>query len=172
MLPAIDIFFLIFLSGFIFYGLFFGLIKSAGNIIGIAAGAWVASRTYLIFFSYVSHLALDYQNLGKVLSFIICFVIVNRLVGLLFALLDRTYSLLTIVPFLKTINRLSGAVLGFVQGGLILGLMLFVTVRYTPVDSTLAKILAESKFAPHLLDFGNFITPLLPDIIKKLNGII
>jgi len=172
MLPIIDIVLLLILAGFVFYGLFFGLIKTAGSLIGVTVGTWVASRTYLIFFGWVSNLALGHENLGKILSFIICFTIVNRLVGLIFALIDKAYSILTIVPFLKTINRLAGAVLGLIQGGFVLGIFLYIIGRYTPEGSVVAKMFSVSQFAPFLLNFGNVLTPLLPEIVKRLKSII
>jgi len=172
MLPIIDIIFLLFLSGFLFYGLFFGLIKSVGNLVGVIVGTWVASRVYLIFFGYVADLAMGYENLGKILSFIICFTIVNRLIGLLFAILDRTYNLLTIIPFLKTVNRLAGAIFGLIQGALILGLLLYIIARYVPEGTAAANILMQSKFAPYLLNFANVITPLLPELVQKIKAVI
>jgi len=172
MLPIIDIVFLLFLAGFVFYGLFFGLIKTAGSLVGVVAGAFVASRLYLSLFELVASLSLGYENLGKILSFIICFTIVNRLVGLVFAILDRTFGLISIIPFLKTINRLAGAVLGFVEGGLIIGLFLYVIARYTHEASVLGQLLAKSQFAPFFVKFATVLTPLLPDLFKQLKSIL
>lgn len=171
MLPIIDIVLLLILAGFVFYGLFFGLIKTLGSLAGVVVGAWVASRIYLIVFGWVSNLAFGHENLGKILCFIICFTIINRVVGLIFALIDKAYGILTIVPFLKTINRLAGAVLGLVQGGFVLGLFLYIIGRYTPEAGYLAKLLSVSQFAPFLLNFGNALTPLLPEIVKQLKSI-
>jgi uncharacterized membrane protein required for colicin V production len=35
------------LLSFVFYGLFFGLIKTVGSLVGIVVGAWLASKYYL-----------------------------------------------------------------------------------------------------------------------------
>jgi hypothetical protein len=68
-------------------------------------GAWLASRWYIIVFEWAENLFFGYDNLGKVLTFIILFTLINRLVGFAFALIDKTFRLLSIIPFLKTINR-------------------------------------------------------------------
>ena len=172
MLPIIDIVLLLFLAGFVFYGLFFGLIKIVGSMAGVLAGAWVASRVYLTVFSWIEPFHIGYDNLIKVLAFIICFTVVSRLIGLLFMIVDRFYGILTIIPFLKTINRLAGALLGLVEGSFVLGLFLYMIARYTPAASALAKLLASSRFAPFLMNFGDALAPLLPEIVKRLQSII
>lgn len=168
----LDIILLLALAGFVFYGLFFGLIKTVGSLAGVVVGAWAAGRFYLVLFDWAKNLAFGYDNVGKVVSFIICFVVVNRLVGLLFALLDRTFNLISVIPFLKTLNRLGGAIFGFIEGGLVLGLLLFVSSRYTEAGNWFAAWLAKSQLAPFLLKFTGVIQPLLPELLKQLKSII
>ncbi|MFH0951543.1 MAG: CvpA family protein [bacterium] len=160
------------LAGFVFYGLFFGLIRTLGSLVGVVVGAWAAGQWYLDFYGWTTNLFFGHENLGKIISFIIVFVLVNRLVGFLFVLLDKFFHLLTIIPFLKTINRLAGAIFGFIEGSLILGLLLYVASRYTLVDHWTAKLLAGSKMAPWLLKFTDILTPLLPELLKQLKSII
>ena len=171
-MALIDIILLLVLAGFVFYGLFFGLIKTTGSLAGVVVGAWIASRFYLVFFDWAKNLAFGYDNVGKVISFIICFVVVNRLIGLLFALADRAFNLISIIPFLKTLNRLGGAVLGLIEGGLVLGLLLFVSGRYTVIDTWFAAWLTKSQLAPFLLKFTAVLQPLLPELLKQLKSII
>ncbi|NCN25489.1 hypothetical protein COT94_02285 [Candidatus Falkowbacteria bacterium CG10_big_fil_rev_8_21_14_0_10_37_14] len=171
-LPLVDIILLLFLAGFVFYGLFFGLIRTVGSILGVVVGTWVASRVYLWVFSLVGSLAFGHENTGKVIVFIVCFTVINRIIGLLFAMIDRTYHLLTFVPFLKTINRLGGVVLGFLEGGLVLGLLLYVSARYVPAGIWAATQIQDSGLAPFFLDFANWLVPLLPEILRQLKSII
>lgn len=167
-----DAILLLILAGFIFYGLFFGLIRTVGSLVGVVIGAWVASHWYLEFFNWAQSLAFGYNNLGKVLSFIILFVLANRLVGFIFILLDKFFHLISIIPFLKTINRLAGAVFGFLEGGLVLGLILYVASRYTLLEHWLGQAMTGSKLVPFLVKFTDVLTPLLPDLLKQLNSII
>ena len=167
-----DLVLLLFMAGFVFYGLCFGLIKTGGSLAGVVIGAWGAGRLYLIFFSFAKNLAFGHEDWGKSVSFFICFVIINRLVCLLFALLDRAFHFVAIVPFLKTINRLGGAVLGFMEGGLVIGLMIFVAGRYSIIESWLGGLLANSQLAPFLIQFANVLKPLLPELLKQLKSVI
>ena len=167
-----DIILLVIMAGFVFYGLFFGLIRTVGSLAGLVAGAWLASRFYLPVFDWAQDLFFGHNNLGKVLIFIILFTVMNRLVCFGFSLLNKTFHLIAIIPFLKTINRLAGAVLGFILGGLSLGLILYVASRYAIVETFFGKWLADSQVAPFLVRFVEVLKPLLPEMLKKLQSLI
>jgi uncharacterized membrane protein required for colicin V production len=169
---VIDVVLGILLIGFIVYGLYFGLIRTLGSLLGIVVGAFVASHFYLIVSEWIQTLFFGYENLGKVLVFIIIFFIVNRLVCFLFMLVDRAFDILSIIPFLKSINHLAGAVFGFIEGALVLGLIIYVTSRYTLLDSWFGGLLATSKIAPYLSNFAKILLPLLPEALKKAQSLI
>lgn len=167
-----DAILIITLAGFVFYGLFFGLIRTIGSLAGVIAGAFLASHYYLYAFNLAEDLFFGFDNLGKVLSFIILFTLVNRLVGFLFSFLDKALSILSIIPFLKTINRLAGAVFGFIEGGLVLGLVLYVAARYAIISHWFGGWLVNSILAPFLIKFASVLAPLLPEVLKKLQSLI
>ncbi|MFA4834176.1 MAG: CvpA family protein [Patescibacteria group bacterium] len=167
-----DIILLIILAGFVFYGLFFGLIRTLGSLAGVIVGAWLASRFYLEVFSWVKDLSFGFNNLGKVATFIILFSLINRLVCFAFVILDKTFHIISIIPFLKSINRLAGAILGLLMGGLIMGLILYVAARYTIFNSFFGDWMVNSEVAPRLIKFSSVLTPLLPEVLKKLQSLI
>jgi len=171
-MPIIDIVFIIILSGFVFYGLFFGLIRAIGVLLGIFVGAWVASHFYLLLFSYVQKMFYGWDNTGKVLVFLFIFSLVQKLVMILVSLLDKLFSFISIIPFLKTINKLAGALLGFLEGSLVIGLLIFVTARYSFVDHWLGHWLVASKLAPFFLKTAKVVMPLLPEFLKQIKSII
>ena len=106
------------------------------------------------------------------LIFILVFSLINRLVGFAFYLLDRAFNILSIIPFLKTINRLGGLVLGFLTGSLTLGLILYVASKYSFLESWFGQWLSHSQVAPALIKFAGFLMPLLPEFLKKLQSLI
>ncbi len=167
-----DTILLVILAGFVFYGLFFGLIRTLGSLVGVVVGAWLASHYYLTIFDWTQDLFFGHDNLGKVIIFIVLFIVVNRLTGFGFALLEKTFNIISIIPFLKTINRLAGAVFGFLEGALVLGLILYVASRYTFIGHWFGKWLVNSEIAPFLLKFVNILLPLLPEVLKKLQSLI
>ena len=172
MLPIVDVILIVGLAGFVFYGLFFGLIRTVGAFAGVILGAIIASRVYLPVYAWIGPVFFGYSNLGKVIVFLILFTLVNRLVGFGFYLLDRTFHIIAIIPFLKSINRLGGAVLGFITGTLVFGLLIYVISRYTPFEHWLAGWLIDSKLAPMMLKVNDFLLPLLPEVMKKLKSLL
>ncbi|HOZ55838.1 MAG: Colicin V production protein [Parcubacteria group bacterium ADurb.Bin316] len=167
-----DVVLLISLAGFVFYGLFFGLIRTFGTFTGVLVGAFLASRFYLSVAEWLDAFFFGYNNLGKVLVFILLFSLFNRLTGFVFYLLDRAFNIISIIPFLKTFNRLGGAILGFITGSLILGLILYVASRYALIGYWFGDNLVDSKVAPFLLKMANLLLPLLPEVLKKVQSLI
>ncbi len=167
-----DIILIIILAGFTFSGLYFGLIRTFGSLLGVILGAWIASHYYLVVSEWIEPLFFGYNNLGKVMVFLILFGLINRLVCLLFVLLDRAFDFISIIPFLKTINRLVGAVLGFLEGALVLGLILYVASKYAIIGNWFGQWMIDSQMIPYLMKFNAMLLPLLPEMLKKLQSVI
>ncbi len=167
-----DTILLILLFGFIFYGLFFGLIRMIGVFVGVFVGAFIVGHYYLVVADWLEPFFFGYNNLGKVLVFILLFGIVNKIVVLLFVILDKFFNVLSIIPFLKTINRLAGAILGFFVGSLSLGLILYIISKYALLTNWFGQWLTNSQMAPFLLKYVNILMPLLPEALKMLQSII
>jgi uncharacterized membrane protein required for colicin V production len=166
-MPIFDMIILIILAGFVFYGLFFSLIRTFGSLAGLILGVWLALIFYSTAFGWVKNLFFGHELAGKVITFIILFTIINRLIGFVFAILDRTFDLLSVIPFLKTINRLAGAVLGFIEGGLVIGLiLLFIS------QTAYGSWLDNSQVAPFLIKFTKAVVPLLPGLLNKVKGAV
>lgn len=166
-MPIFDLILLIILAGFVFYGLFFGLIRTLGSLIGVVVGLWFTFVFYLTAFSWVKNLFFGHELAGKIITFIVLFTLINRLIGLIFAVIDRTFDLLSIIPFLKTINRLAGAILGFIEGGLVLGFALLYVSQ-----TSLAGWLESSRVAPFLINYAKAVAPLLPGLLEKIRGVV
>ena len=171
-MPTIDVIMTVILSGFIFYGLFFGLIRTLGNFLGVLIAAFLASRFYLPAAAYLEGFFFGYGNLGRVATFIVLFSLINRLSCFFFYLLDRSFDLISIIPFLKTFNRLGGALLGALTGSLVLGLFLFVAGRYAVVGHWFDFWLQDSQLAPYFLKIAAFLWPLLPEVLTKVKSLI
>jgi len=167
-----DISLLIILAGFVINGLVHGLIRILGNFIGLIIGAYVASHFYLAFFEWGKHWATGHENIGKVVAFIILFVLVTRLVDLLVLFVEKFFNLIAIIPGSKYINNLLGAIFGFLEGGLFLGLIIYVASRYAIIGNFFGNQLAESIVSPLLLKIVNLILPILPEALKVLKSII
>jgi uncharacterized membrane protein required for colicin V production len=171
-----DICLLIILVGFVLNGLAKGLIDLLGRIVGLIVGAYVASHFYLAVFGWgwVKNIFASHDSIGKVIVFIILFVLVTRLIGIAFKIIEKVFNLIAIIPGSKYLNNLAGAVLGFLEGALFLGLIIFVVSRYALISDflNLSVQLQSSVVSPILLKIVNLILPILPDALKALKSII
>jgi uncharacterized membrane protein required for colicin V production len=167
-----DIILLLIIAGFVFNGLSKGLIRLLGNLVGLIVGAFIASHFYLTFFEWSKHLLKGYDNIGKVLSFIIIFTVSAKVTDWVFVWIEKLFDLVSFIPFTKLINRLLGAVLGLVEGSLFLGLIIFVSSRYAIIGSLFGDQLLTSKISPLLLKVVSIIMPVLPQALKALQSIL
>ena len=166
-MTPLDYFLILILFGFVWFGFWFGFIHTLGALIGTVVGAWLAGRLYLPVNDWVSvWLSIDASWL-KLVIFIVIFFVVNRLIGFAFYLLDRTFHIFTIIPFLKSINRLGGAVFGLLEGALALGLLLYFSGSFN-LPTSLLQAIANSEVAQTLLVVAGVIVPLLPEVLSRL----
>jgi len=172
MVSIFDVVLILFLGGFVFYGLFKGLIKLLGDVIGLIVGAWAASHYYLVAYNWLKWLYFGQENLGKVISFVIVLLVAIRLVGWLFILLQKVFDIMSIIPFLKSINKLAGGILGLIEGISVLGLIIYMASRYSFVTSFFGAQLASSQIAPLLAQAVSILTPLFPTALKMLQSLI
>lgn len=169
---VLDVVLLLFLAGFVFYGLFFGLIRTVGSLLGLLGGIYVAVTFYETAFSYLSNLAFGFDVVGKSVTFFLIFTLVNRLIVLGFAIIDRTFDFLSIIPFLKTINRVAGAIFGIIEGGFVLGFALYIVQSYDFLGSLLARFSEGSKIVSYLENFVEILRPVLPNILDQLKHLV
>jgi len=173
-----DISLLVILGGFTVNGLFKGLIRILGHFVGLLFGAYLASHYYLLFFdwwkdwSWWQKWTTDHVSAGKVISFIVLFVLVTRLFSLLVLVIERLFKFIAVIPGSRFINNILGAILGFLEGGLFLGLIIFVISRYALIGNYFGDQLSSSLVAPLLLKLVDVILPILPDALKALKALI
>lgn len=166
-----DVIILIGLGGFVLYGLWFGIIHALGTLVGTIVGAFLAGQYYVAVAAWAQHLVGGSLSIWNVVMFLLIFTLGNRLVGFLFWLVERVFNVLTIIPFLKSINRLAGGVLGLIEGVLVIGLTLYVAERY-PLGVWFLKFFPPSVVAQQCIRIANILVPLLPDALRALKSLI
>lgn len=166
-----DMVLILVIAGFAFTGFWFGLIHMIGSLVGIVAAAIVAGRYFDFVSDKLSFLFGGYDNLGRIITFVLIFLIITRLVGFLFMLIDKIFNIISILPFLKTANRLGGVILGLIEGIILVGLALYLAARY-PLGETITNALSNSIVVDYLLGVANQVAPLLPDVVQKIQSVI
>ncbi len=164
----IDIILLVIILAFIAFGIKMGIVHMFGAVIGTIAGVILGGLFYNFLASYIEFIFLGNTNLAKVVCFAIIFFFVDRLVGLIFSLVAKGSNLITKMPFIKTINCLGGAILGFIEANIWLGIILFILTKYS-IGPVFDQLLVASKFVEPLIAFVSFLIPLLPHELISLS---
>lgn len=165
---SIDTILIVLLVIFAAYGFFSGFVQTVGGIVGVVLATLFAGRLYEPIANWILHTVGGNPNLIRDLSFIIAFLIIVRVTGLVFWFLEKILHLLSIIPFLKTINHVAGAVLGFAEGVFVIGAALFILARF-PLVTSWQKNLSKSTVAHRLVDSYAVLRPFLPPELRDFD---
>ena len=167
----VDMSLLVALGGFILYGFWFGIIHMVGALLGVVVGAIAAGRLYAPVAHWLAPFVGNNANLAKIIGFTIVFILVNKLVSLAFWIVEKIFKFISIIPFLKTFNRLLGAVLGLLEGTLALGLGVYFASRF-PATASFEMLLRGSQMAHAFAAVGAILAPLLPAAVRAVQSVI
>jgi len=170
-MTILDIILLLILFGFICFGLGHGLIYTIGSILGVIIGTWVGGLYYEKLADLALPLFSGNSNLAKVVCFLVIFLVVCKIVGFIFYLLDKIFKFISIIPFLKSINRLLGAILGLLEGMVVLGLIFYFYSKY-PFWLFFNDLITNSQLVPYFLKIAKILLPLLPQVLKQIEPIL
>lgn len=170
-MPFIDIVLLVIISAFAIAGLAFGLVHTLGSLLGTIFGAYIASRYYDVFANWIIHFTGWNSNVTRVIVFIFAFLIITRLVGLVFWFLEKIFKIVTFLPFIKSIDRLLGLLFGVLEGVISIGLVIYFIER-VPLSTSFMQHLADSQVAPYTTSIARILLPLLPDAFRLLKSTV
>lgn len=158
----VDVILIIAVAGFVMLGFFMGLISAIGALVGVIVGTWAASSYFLPVAEFIKPYILGYEGVAKTVAFMAIFFIVNRLAALIFWFANKAFNLVSIIPFLKPINRFGGAVLGLFEGVIVMGTAVFITVKFVTNIDWLLGSLNGSKVAHFLVLITQFLSNFIP----------
>jgi len=152
---------------FTWIGLWSGFIHTLGSFLGVFLGAALAARYYTHIAGAWDWVFFGNEKIAEIVIFVVIFVLISRVVGIIFWLANKIFGVVKLFPFLGSLNRLLGAILGFLEGVLILATVLFLVNQYQISPSIIDK-LKDSEIAQILLTMAAVIKPLLPETVKNL----
>ena len=164
-MSVFDIVLLGIILSFGLFGLWFGLISTMGALVGTVLGVFFASRIYVFPADWLVSITHWSGNFPKVATFIICFLIINRLVGLGFHILDKMLFRITSLPYINGLNKILGFIFGIFEGILVTGVIFYVIDRY-PLWQSFMDQAAASKVVTVCEGIASFLWPLLPAVMK------
>ena len=166
-----DIVLLLIVLGFGLVGLKAGLIHAVGSLLGTVFSFYLAIRYYEPVASWIISWTGWGDNIARVVVFIIAFLIIGRLVGIIFWLLQKIMHIVTWLPFVKTFNRLLGFVFGAIEGVVVLGVAIYFIERF-PLSLSFMEGLARSEVAAMLSAVGGLMWVLAPEALKLLKSTV
>jgi uncharacterized membrane protein required for colicin V production len=138
----INLLLIIAVLGFIGTGYKDGFVHTVGRLVGAVIG-FVLARSFSI--SAASILAgILPSGWARFVAFAIIFIIVTEIVGFIFKLADGAFKILSIIPFLKTINNILGAILGIFEGIVLVGGTIWVLTNFNLVPSITVALQTSS----------------------------
>lgn len=149
-------------------GFFAGVFQSLGSILGVFLGYFVASRVSDILALGLEPLFFHRQAVAEAVAFILVFLLINRLIGLICWILAKAFQWLRIIPFVEVMNRVAGALLGFIEGMIVIGIILQSMARILP-GNELVALADSSQLAQVLLEIASWYDFLLPSGMKTIN---
>lgn len=162
-----DVILLIIVVGFTLFGFWFGLIHTLGSLVGTVLGAFLASRYFDVFAGWLTSLTGFEGNWVRIFAFAFLFIIINRLIGFLFWVFEKTFGIVTKLPFISSINKIAGLVLGTLEGLITIGLVLHFVHLY-PLSTKFMGWVDNSAIAPYAEKSAALLLPLLPEALKAL----
>lgn len=168
-MPIFDIILLIILVLCVAWGLSLGFVGALGYVVGLIVGIISAGQFYPIVTTYISpYIPIVSENIINILSFFVVLSVISKLVSFI---IDRIFGLISIIPFVKTFNRLLGALLGLIGGVIVTGALIYMMSRF-PIATFFEEMITNSKLAPTLLMLFKPITILFPEILKEIKSLI
>ncbi len=166
-----DITLLVTIGGFALFGLWFGFVHTLGSLLGTILGAYLASRYYEPLAGWLTQVTGWSDNGARVLMFIVAFIVINRLVGFVFWIIDKIFKVVTHLPFIHSIDRLFGGVLGLFEGVVTIGLIFYFVERF-PLSEKIMTMVAQSVVVPKTVAVAGVLIPLLPEALKLLRSTV
>lgn len=164
-MAVFDIVLLIIFFGFVGAGYYFGLIHTLGAVAGVVVGVIVAGSLNSGIYPFFQFFMLK-ENAAKIIGFVIIFLVVSRLIGYMVHALDKGFKLARLIPFATMVNRLGGALLGFFEAALTIGVILYVASNFQ-LSPEITQAINDSAFAGLLMKIAGIITPLIPDSLTS-----
>ncbi|MBI5729318.1 MAG: CvpA family protein [Candidatus Magasanikbacteria bacterium] len=164
-----DLVLLLIIGGFALFGLWFGVVATLGSLVGTVFGVYLASRWYVVPATWLINATGWNANFSNILVFIILYLIINRLIGFIFYIIDKSFSIITHLPFINSLNHLLGGLFGFIEGVVALGITFYFVSRF-PLSPAFMAAASASRVVPFCVSIAGLLWPLAPEAIRALQN--
>ena len=147
-----DIVILVILGVFLLKGVLRGLLKEVCSLLGLVCGGLLAFYLHLPLAQWIMGMFHWPSKLCVTLAFLIVFISTLLVFGALGYVLNRFLKL----ALLGGLNRLAGGLFGFLQGVLLLALIVF-ALASAPVPAGVNQMLRKSELSPPFAKLGESV---------------
>jgi len=165
-MQTIDILILASIGIFFLFGFVRGFIKQLGALVGFFLSVWAAGAFYQQLVPQVKPFLKEYpliaDPLSVAVSYIGLYIAVSIAFHLLVRILDQIFRIFSFIPLFKTVNRLLGGLVGFIEGLLLLSFLVIV-IGLIPLFPKTHEVFKKSTFVPWLEKVAIIIKPLIPE---------
>ncbi len=141
-----------------------GLLRMLGSLVGFVIATLVASRFYPEVANWFGG-----TNMSQVIAFLVIFGLSLKLISLLFWILGKAFQVVTVLPFVSSVDKVLGLIIGLAEGILIMAMGVYFVNKY-PFNDWLMSQMSGSVVAPVLLIIAQIFLPLLPEALKKIKS--
>lgn len=163
-MSLVDLILILTVGGFTAFGLFFGLVRTLGGLIGTVVGMVVASRMVGPVYDRFGFL-FGGGGTGKVVAFLIVFFLFGRIFGLGLWLLRTIFGWFAWIPLAGLMDKVLGAVFGFVEGLIFVSVALFFALQFLP-DDAVKMALSASFVGKGMLAIVAALQVMFPSSLK------
>ena len=153
-------------GAFVILGLFNGLARTIGSIIGTIVAIIFAGRLMVPAFAMFGKF-FGGGAIAQVVVYIIVFFLVSRAVGIILWAIGKAFGILSWLPFAKSIDRFLGGLFGFFEGVIIVSIALFFATHVLP-PTWFKPMIDSSQFAKYLIGTVALMQSFLPIAAKNV----
>ncbi|MDR1656099.1 MAG: CvpA family protein [Deltaproteobacteria bacterium] len=161
-MSALDIAIAVIMSYFLIRGIFRGLVKEVVGILGLFVAFWAAS-TYWPSGAEQLKIVLDSPAYRSIISFVVIYIIVYFLIGLMAIFVDKIVKL-TITPLC---SGLAGGALGVLKGSILCLILLTATNVFVKPEPG-QEFYSDSILWPHIEPGCNQVRSWLPETLRRV----
>jgi membrane protein required for colicin V production len=137
---------------FVVKGFLKGFVKEACSLLGLLAGGWAAFK----YDHYLAEAIRPFIHLPNSIALVLSFIFIFLFMGLLFYLLGYLLTVVCKIMLLGGINRIGGVLFGFLEGALLLCMVLYFG-NSKPVPEKVKGWLSHSPSAQAFIATGREI---------------
>lgn len=162
----IDVILIVFVVIFMVAGGVLGLIHTLGSFFGAIVGVFVASHLSAPVTTVLAPVFGGNTTVVSIVVFLIIYIIASRLFGFFFFLFEKSLGLAAKLPFLKSIDKLLGAILGFLEGVVAVAAFVYFVGSVLPA-TWIQNLVQTSQVGAWLLSVFGFLSALVPAAVRE-----